>query len=125
VGDLSEHFNEAEFRCRDDCEKVHVDPRLITLLERARSIWGRPITIASGYRCPAHNAAVGGKPTSAHLTGEAADIVCTFSQDRFDLLRTFIALGVVRIGIGKNFLHVDVSTTLPQRVVWLYGEGEA
>lgn len=124
MGDLSEHFNEAEFRCKP-CGKVHVDPRLITLLERTRSIWGRPIIISSGFRCPAHNAAVGGRPNSAHLTGEAADIVCAFSADRFDLLRTFIALGASRIGIGKNFLHVDVSATLPQRVVWLYSEADA
>jgi hypothetical protein len=29
-------------------------------------------------------------------------------------------LGVQRIGIGQTFLHIDVSRTLPQQVVWLY-----
>ena len=32
------------------------------------------LVIKSGYRCPKLNKAVGGKATSAHLTGFAADI---------------------------------------------------
>ncbi len=124
VSKLSEHFDEDEFVCRCGCGKVHVDPRLVYLLEKARALLGRPIVIHSGFRCPAHNKAVGGKPNSAHLTGEAADIVCAFSGDRFDLIRTFITLGVTRIGIGfkGGFIHVDVSETLPQRVIWGYEE---
>lgn len=117
---LSEHFDESEFACRDKCGKVHVDPSLIYLLEKAREILGRPIVIHSGFRCPAHNAAVGGTPQSAHLTGEAADIVCAFSSDRYDLLRTFLTLGVTRLGVGAGFVHVDVSLTLPQRCLWTY-----
>jgi hypothetical protein len=40
-----------------------------------RDYTGLPITILSGYRCPQLNEAVGGEPTSQHLTGDAADIV--------------------------------------------------
>jgi len=36
-------------------------------LQRLRDVFGKPITISSGYRCPAHNAAVGGAPASQHL----------------------------------------------------------
>ncbi len=121
VGDLSLHFDSSEFLCRDNCGKVHVDPGLIYLLEKARELIGRPIVIHSGFRCPEHNKAVGGKPNSAHLTGEAADIVCAFSADRYDLIRTFLTLGVSRIGIGANFIHVDVSMMLPRPCIWLYG----
>jgi hypothetical protein len=28
--------------------------------------------------------------------------------------------GVTRIGIGKDFVHVDIERTKDQRVVWLY-----
>lgn len=44
------------------------------LLDPARELWGAPLTVNSGYRCPALNAAVGGAATSQHLLGEAADI---------------------------------------------------
>lgn len=114
-------FQEKEFEC-PCCEQVHIDPRLIDVLEKARTLYHHPITISSGFRCPAHNVEVGGLPNSAHLTGEAADIVCAFSADRYQLVRIFLSLGASRIGIGKGFLHVDVSRALPQNVIWVYGD---
>lgn len=44
------------------------------LLDPIREAWGGPITVNSGYRCPALNKAVGGVATSQHQKGEAADI---------------------------------------------------
>lgn len=46
------------------------------LLEPIREIAGKPVTVTSGYRSPAVNAAVGGAIKSAHLSGFAADINC-------------------------------------------------
>ena len=55
--------------------------RLCRWLERLRRRWNDlygegddPIIINSGYRSPAVNKAVGGAPTSNHLTGCAVDI---------------------------------------------------
>ncbi len=45
-----------------------------TVLDPLREAWGKPITVTSGYRCPALNKAVGGVPTSMHMSGRAADI---------------------------------------------------
>ena len=45
-------------------------------LERIRALLGHPIHVNSGYRSPEVNAAVGSKPTSQHMKGEAADIIC-------------------------------------------------
>lgn len=48
---------------------------LIThVLNPLREAYGKPITVNSGYRCPALNQKVGGSPTSDHLRGAAADI---------------------------------------------------
>ena len=47
---------------------------LLERLQELRNTLGRPAIINSGYRNPAHNAAVGGSPTSYHLRGMAADI---------------------------------------------------
>jgi uncharacterized protein YcbK (DUF882 family) len=44
------------------------------LLDMVREKWGKPIHVNSGYRSEALNKAVGGKATSQHLTGQAADI---------------------------------------------------
>ena len=63
--------------------------RLCRWLERLRRRWNEryadignggmeePLIINSGYRSPAVNKAVGGAPTSNHLTGCAVDIRCT------------------------------------------------
>lgn len=44
-----------------------------TALEPIRATFGYPIRITSGYRCPEVNEAVGSKPSSQHLLGQAAD----------------------------------------------------
>ena len=44
--------------------------------ERVREIVGAPMTITSGYRCPALNKAIGGASSSQHKVGEAIDFKC-------------------------------------------------
>lgn len=44
------------------------------VLDPLREAYGKPITVTSGYRCPALNKAVGGSATSDHMKGQAADI---------------------------------------------------
>lgn len=85
---LGEHFTLAEF-CKTSTglnnepneAQVKNLKRLCSWLEMLRSEWNQrygdgddPIIINSGYRSPAVNKAVGGVPTSNHLTGCAADI---------------------------------------------------
>lgn len=47
---------------------------LMKFLDDVRDAWGGAIIVNSGYRCEELNAAVGGKPTSGHLSGYAADL---------------------------------------------------
>ena len=62
----------------DNTAPGDVKVRLSTLAEKIldplRERYGKPIRVNSGYRSPILNKAVGGKPTSQHLRGEAADI---------------------------------------------------
>ena len=46
----------------------------IEQLDELRRLYGHPIIITSGYRCPELNKAVGGKPNSQHVKGQAADL---------------------------------------------------
>lgn len=66
AGMLSEHFAESEFVCKccgKGAEKI--SPKLIELLEKLRwNIGGYPLYINSAYRCPKHNAEVGGVQNS-------------------------------------------------------------
>ena len=87
---LSEHFSLAEL-CKTrtgienvpNQEQVNNLKRLCRWLERLRRRWNDkygdgddPIIINSGFRSEAVNKAVGGVPTSNHLTGCAVDIRC-------------------------------------------------
>ncbi len=44
------------------------------VLDPVRKMWGSPIIVSSGYRCPKLNALVNGARNSSHMTGQAADI---------------------------------------------------
>lgn len=52
------------------------------VLDPLRTRYGHPIHVSSGYRCPRVNAAVGGKKTSQHVSGEAADIYVGKPKDK-------------------------------------------
>jgi zinc D-Ala-D-Ala carboxypeptidase len=128
MGDISEHYSSREFFC--SCRRCEGFSRgapsvkLLAILEGARALYGRPIYITSGYRCPEHNAEVGGVFPSEHTEPDeitnAADIVCLGDGERFELLKILFTLKVLRIGTGWNFIHVGVSPTLPQPCIWLY-----
>lgn len=57
-----------------DCDII--DNIIFTMekLDAIREEYGLPLYVSSGYRCPDLNTKVGGKETSQHLKGQAADI---------------------------------------------------
>ena len=71
---LAPDFKVRELRCRDGTDTVMADEVLTVVLQCIREHFGKAVTITSGYRTPAHNAAVGGAKSSQHLLGRAADI---------------------------------------------------
>ena len=71
---LAPDFKVRELRCKDGTDTVMVDETLTVVLQCIREHFGKPVTITSGYRTAAHNAAVGGAKSSQHLLGRAADI---------------------------------------------------
>lgn len=81
---LSDHFTLAEFLRSEKADALGIDNTpppdieqalvwIAANMESVRALLGVPLHISSGYRCPALNAAVGSKPTSAHMKGLAAD----------------------------------------------------
>lgn len=118
------HFSFGEFD--DPTQKdsgLLMNIEFVKILDRIRELVKFPLTINSGFRTEAHNLAVGGKPNSAHTKGLAADIQCSNSSDRYELVGAAYSLGIKRIGEGDSFIHLDISYELPQRVKWLYPPG--
>lgn len=48
---------------------------LIPAMQAVRDLLGAPVTVLSGYRCPALNAAVRGSQGSQHMDGHACDFI--------------------------------------------------
>ncbi|WP_300701030.1 D-Ala-D-Ala carboxypeptidase family metallohydrolase [Bacteroides sp.] len=60
-------------RCNQE-HVVNLTALVDNVLDPLREAYGNPITVNSGYRCPALNKAVKGSATSQHMSGQAADI---------------------------------------------------
>lgn len=115
---MTNYFPEYPWPCKC-CGKDNIDPDLVRRLNEARAIAGIPFVITSGCRCEARNAAVGGKPDSAHLAGMAADIACQRSTDRFRMVQALMIAGFTRIEISPRHIHVDLDKTKVADVLWL------
>lgn len=111
-----EFFRFEEFACRC-CGRIppgvrgNIEALVDNVLDPARRVFGGPVSVSSGYRCPKHNAEVGGVSGSQHLKGEAADICCSDNErlariiernGRYDQLIRYKGAG------GRiKFLHVS------------------
>ena len=72
-----QHFALAEFECRCGCGRAEMNATFLAQLDTLRSIYGKPLTVTSGYRCPSYNAKVSSTGmTGPHTTGKAADKGC-------------------------------------------------
>jgi zinc D-Ala-D-Ala carboxypeptidase len=115
MGDLSEHFNRAEFFVDEPDpgpSVAQIDPELVTKLEQLRALLDTPIKITSGWRSHSHNQAVQGASDSQHLIGKAADIY----WEGFDPnagRKYAMEVGFTGIGVYTAHLHVDTRDTLP------------
>ena len=118
------YFKKSEFACQCGCGKNNIDPRLVEMLNVVREHCGEPpgmpLVVSSGCRCMAHNSAVGGSPTSSHLTGHAVDIRALSNTTRFKIIVSALMHGFSRIGIGKTFIHLDNDLSKVPKVFWLY-----
>lgn len=117
--EVKNFFKPEEFACKC-CGKGGVVSRVHKALNFARAWAGVPFVITSGYRCPKHNAEVGGVPESSHTKRLAVDIRVPSSADRFLIIQGLIEAGFTRYGIGADFIHADMDETKVQEVAWTY-----
>lgn len=95
-----------------DNAKTNIAKLVDNVLDPLREAWGKPLTVTSGYRCPALNKAVGGVATSMHLSGSAADITTgnTVDNRRLYQLAQDLKLPYFEL-VGKRYgfkwLHIS------------------
>jgi len=102
---IAANFSAKEFDCKcSKCDKTLIDLDHIVKLQQLREDLNASITINSAYRCPAHNAAVGGSSKSQHKRGTATDIVVSdMGPDEVaDACEHFDGLGRY-----ESFTHID------------------
>ena len=105
------HFTWDEVVCRC-CGRVIPDSRFfrhMQKLEQLRVWWDGPLYITSGYRCPHHNAHVGGALDSQHKQF-ATDIQAVYPDpdDVDQLADKAESLDFHGIGRYSTFVHLDL-----------------
>lgn len=108
---LSANFRVREFRCKDGSDPIFLDGELVSILQKIREHFGKPLTITSAYRTPTHNKACGGAAYSQHLYGRAADFkIAGVGPDTVAAYAETLLPHSGGIGLYPNFVHLDVST---------------
>lgn len=103
--DLSE-FTKTNVKADNSPQDTHLEnikELTINILQPIREIYGKPITITSGYRSSKVNKVVGGADSSQHSKGEAVDLVCE------DKVRLFLIIMIM-----NNF----------DQLIWEYGDDD-
>jgi hypothetical protein len=134
---LTEHFSEQELGVEFADERVKENARYLCeqILEPIRAHYATAIRVNSGYRPPAHNKEVGGKPTSYHLyddgraavdvsvPGVAITQVFTWLRMASDL--PFDKVILEYTGDIPEIVHVQVDrTNTPRRLAYVGSTGD-
>lgn len=102
------YFSAQEQSCKC-CGVALMEPGFMIRLNGLRKAWGQPMQANSMYRCPTHNAAVGGKLSSWHTKGRAIDIGWSNMPggEKLALVELARKHGFTGIGIHRDFVHLD------------------
>jgi len=102
----------------DSYEQMNV--AFLNKLTKAREIASIGFKITSGYRTPEHNEKVGGVSNSSHTLGHAVDIYAPTSRQKYIIINALLQAGFNRIGVAKNFIHVDDDPSKNEDVIFTY-----
>lgn len=106
---LSANFKVSEFACKDGSDTVFISLGLVSVLQKIRDHFEKPVIINSAYRNDTYNKKVGGAEYSQHKYGKAADIcISGVSPATIAAYVETIMPNTGGIGIYRDFVHVDV-----------------
>lgn len=97
-----------------------MNERFVRALDGLREHLNFPIVVTSGYRTESHNKAVGGAPSSDHLTGKGVDIKVNSRIMANRIIANAHSFGLNAIGDGYDkygFLHLGMRD---KEAFWTY-----
>lgn len=127
---ISDYLTLEEYRCDCGfCDGLPPDfhlhdlnypyTELVNIFDAVRATWGKPIPVSSGYRCPHHNASIGGSPCSVHIFGLALDMDLESAGEvgeLFHILNTdFHHLRIGAYSQTGTFIHIDIGYEIKPR----------
>lgn len=106
--------------CVPSCEFSDLNSVFVEKLLFAQRYAGFQFTINSAYRSQGYEREKGRKGDSSHCKGLAVDISTCDSHTRYKVVMACAMAGIPRIGIGKNFVHVDIDETKAHPIIFHY-----
>jgi len=106
----SANFSFRTVRCRCDgryasCRRIFQKRKAFQMMEKYRSHAGA-FTVVSACRCPSRNRAIGGSPTSRHVSGLACDVPAVYSPSKVKSWHLATNIGYGRV--SRDTKHIDV-----------------
>lgn len=89
---------------------TRVEQKVMTTWSKVQDAFGQQLTLVSGFRDPARNAAAGGASKSQHTHGNAIDIETGHLShaQRLQLIELASQAGFTGIGVYNNNIHLDM-----------------
>lgn len=113
--------------CVPACSVGDLNPRLVERILMAQKMSGHPFLITSAFRSREWELSKGRKGTSSHCrysdgkpSSLAVDVRTVDSHTRFKVVVGAAMAGFERIGVGKNFVHLDIDYNKAHPVIFHY-----
>lgn len=109
-------------KCNPPSSIVYLREDLQIFIRCLEDYLGFELSASSAFRSHSYEIANGRNGSSAHCLGLAIDIYCYSNSLRFKIISFALNYGISRIGIYKNFIHIDIApdSLKSQNVIW-YG----
>ena len=114
---IPEYFTDKELACRCGCGMMP-NRESCRKLYALRLLFGYPVYVYSGARCPARNKSEGGSASSQHLLGKAFDVEVPYNKDG-NLMKLAWDTGFTAVAlISDGKVHLDDGHSKP--TTWNY-----